>query len=469
MGWNFRKSVKVFPGFKLNFSKSGVSGTVGIRGASVTVGPKGVYANASIPGTGIYKRQKISGRETSSKDNSNYLLNTDLNSKKFYITTYPLIFGDSIRMPVLRPSYYIPYILSLVLPIVALIVGFVFLGEPELSWWILPINIAQILCWWYCYKTVNWYFYGYEWYTGKLELEYKSIEVIRSHWKRLWLAIAIIVLNFITLIFAFNMSIEVHASFAYTIFTLVCVSLFIAWMPLASDDKYFAKEWDELIIPENEKADKERNFDNNLKFNNIIVGDYAKNYLSGGWVKVDEFGDYQVYFVQKDIVVHEVNLKCDCFIHCIGEKIGFIEVTHYLEKNDVENVFTRNERYKVIVENLYSLFVTKYGLPKENKVKYFGFRFTRTWNYLNQRVVFQHRIFEERTEESYIGVTHQVKINYVDNKLYKSIKDLWLIEYQKNLQDQMVKAEKKKEEQKLEAEIEEKRRKDQLQRACEQI
>lgn len=43
MGWNFRKRVKVFPGFKLNFSKSGISGTVGIRGASVTVGPKGVY------------------------------------------------------------------------------------------------------------------------------------------------------------------------------------------------------------------------------------------------------------------------------------------------------------------------------------------------------------------------------------------------------------------------------------------
>lgn len=461
MGWNFRKSVKVFPGFKLNFSKSGISGTVGIRGASVTVGPKGVYANASIPGTGIYKRQKISGRETSSKDNSNYLLNTDLNSKKFYITTYPLIFGDSIRMPVLRPTYYIPYILSLVLPIVALFLGLVF----RFSWWILPINIIQLLCWWYCYKTVNWYFYGYEWYTGKLELEYKANQVIKSHWKRFVLALSIILLNFIIFCFCFFYMVtelDVSSSFVFFIFLCVCIFMFFAWYPLASDDKYFAKEWDELIIPVNEKADKNRNFDNNLKFNNIIIGDYAKNYFSGGWVKVDEFDDYQVYFVQKDIVVHEVNLKCDCFIHCIGEKIGFVEVTHFLEKeNTVENEQTQKE----IVKNIYSLFVTKYGLPKEKKVKYFNFRFTRTWNFLNQRVVFQHRMFEERTEESYLGVVHQVKINYVDNKLYKSMKDLWRIEYQKRIHDQMV----KKEVQKLEAEEEEKRRKEQLQIDSEQI
>ena len=127
MGWSFRKSVKIFPGFKLNFSKSGISGTVGIRGASVTVGSKRVYANASIPGTGIYKRQKISGKKTSTKDDSDYLLNANSSSKYYYITDNPLIIGDSVRMPVLRPSYYIPYILSLVLPIVALIVGFVYL------------------------------------------------------------------------------------------------------------------------------------------------------------------------------------------------------------------------------------------------------------------------------------------------------------------------------------------------------
>nr|WP_195461702.1 DUF4236 domain-containing protein [Alistipes sp. D31t1_170403_E11] len=59
--FNFRKRVKIAPGIKLNLSKSGISTSVGVKGASVTVGPKGTYVNNSIPGTGIYKRTKISG------------------------------------------------------------------------------------------------------------------------------------------------------------------------------------------------------------------------------------------------------------------------------------------------------------------------------------------------------------------------------------------------------------------------
>lgn len=59
--FNFRKRVKIAPGIKLNISKSGISASVGMKGASVTVGPKGTYVNNSIPGTGIYKRTKISG------------------------------------------------------------------------------------------------------------------------------------------------------------------------------------------------------------------------------------------------------------------------------------------------------------------------------------------------------------------------------------------------------------------------
>ena len=61
MAWNFRKRVKIAPGVKLNFSKSGTSVTVGGKGASVNIGKKGVYGNLSIPGTGIYSREKISG------------------------------------------------------------------------------------------------------------------------------------------------------------------------------------------------------------------------------------------------------------------------------------------------------------------------------------------------------------------------------------------------------------------------
>lgn len=61
MGWRFRKSFKIFPGLKLNLSKSGVSLSTGIKGFHLTTGNRGTYLNAGIPGTGIYNRQKLGG------------------------------------------------------------------------------------------------------------------------------------------------------------------------------------------------------------------------------------------------------------------------------------------------------------------------------------------------------------------------------------------------------------------------
>ena len=67
MAWNFRKRVKVAPGVTLNFSKNGVSTTIGPKGANINISKRGVYGNAGIPGTGLYKREKISGKRTKSK------------------------------------------------------------------------------------------------------------------------------------------------------------------------------------------------------------------------------------------------------------------------------------------------------------------------------------------------------------------------------------------------------------------
>ena len=61
MGMRFRRSVKIMPGVRINFSKSGVSTTIGPRGASVNIGKKGAYLNTGIPGTGLYMREKIGG------------------------------------------------------------------------------------------------------------------------------------------------------------------------------------------------------------------------------------------------------------------------------------------------------------------------------------------------------------------------------------------------------------------------
>ena len=46
MGWRFRKRIKILPGIHINLSKSGISTNVGVKGASVTFGPKRkTYAN----------------------------------------------------------------------------------------------------------------------------------------------------------------------------------------------------------------------------------------------------------------------------------------------------------------------------------------------------------------------------------------------------------------------------------------
>ena len=61
MSWRFRKSFKVIPGVRLNLTARGLSATFGAAPFSINVGPRGVYRNVSIPGTGIWDRQRIDG------------------------------------------------------------------------------------------------------------------------------------------------------------------------------------------------------------------------------------------------------------------------------------------------------------------------------------------------------------------------------------------------------------------------
>jgi hypothetical protein len=62
----FRRSIKLAPGFRLNLSGSGLSASVGPRGASMTFGRRGAFFNAGIPGTGLSSRQRLgSSRSTS--------------------------------------------------------------------------------------------------------------------------------------------------------------------------------------------------------------------------------------------------------------------------------------------------------------------------------------------------------------------------------------------------------------------
>ena len=54
MGFRFRKQFTIFPGVKINLSKSGVSTSLGGHGATVNVGSSGKRTmTLGIPGTGL--------------------------------------------------------------------------------------------------------------------------------------------------------------------------------------------------------------------------------------------------------------------------------------------------------------------------------------------------------------------------------------------------------------------------------
>lgn len=58
MGFYFRKSVKFGP-VRLNFSKSGIGVSAGVKGARVSAGPRGTYVHAGAGG--FYYRQRVGG------------------------------------------------------------------------------------------------------------------------------------------------------------------------------------------------------------------------------------------------------------------------------------------------------------------------------------------------------------------------------------------------------------------------
>lgn len=59
MAFRFQKRIKILPGLRLNVSKTGVSWTVGTRGASVTSRDGDLTGNVCLPGTGISYRKRL--------------------------------------------------------------------------------------------------------------------------------------------------------------------------------------------------------------------------------------------------------------------------------------------------------------------------------------------------------------------------------------------------------------------------
>jgi hypothetical protein len=54
VGFRFYRRVRLFPGVSVNLSRSGPSLSLGVRGAHVTFGRRGVTRTVGVPGTGVF-------------------------------------------------------------------------------------------------------------------------------------------------------------------------------------------------------------------------------------------------------------------------------------------------------------------------------------------------------------------------------------------------------------------------------
>lgn len=53
MGFRFSRRVRILPGVRVNFGKTGASVSVGRRGSWLTFGKRGTRATVGLPGTGL--------------------------------------------------------------------------------------------------------------------------------------------------------------------------------------------------------------------------------------------------------------------------------------------------------------------------------------------------------------------------------------------------------------------------------
>jgi hypothetical protein len=59
MGFRLWRRVRIIPGLRANISRSGISLSIGHRGAWYTVGPRGRRVTLGIPGSGLYWTERL--------------------------------------------------------------------------------------------------------------------------------------------------------------------------------------------------------------------------------------------------------------------------------------------------------------------------------------------------------------------------------------------------------------------------
>jgi len=80
MAFRIRKSFKIAPGIRLNVSKSGLSTSIGGKGATVNLSKRGTKVTNSIPGTGISISKLYGGGKTAKTPNAAPVAKTSIGS-----------------------------------------------------------------------------------------------------------------------------------------------------------------------------------------------------------------------------------------------------------------------------------------------------------------------------------------------------------------------------------------------------
>ncbi len=123
------------PGVHVNISKSGISTNVGVKGASVTFSQNGTYVNTGIPGTGLYRRDRITVSEKNTRmDGVSSIANTIVTHDFTQSETK----GECIGM-------FFAYVIAMLMPFV----GWVLYVKTGWGMFLccLLTDFVQLLCW----------------------------------------------------------------------------------------------------------------------------------------------------------------------------------------------------------------------------------------------------------------------------------------------------------------------------------
>jgi hypothetical protein len=100
MGLRFQKRIKILPGLRLNVSKSGISWTVGTRGASVTTREGKLTGNVGLPGTGISHRKRLDFPGSPAKNNQKTSVPKQSGSPSILLLVIVFVLGVLIGMAI---------------------------------------------------------------------------------------------------------------------------------------------------------------------------------------------------------------------------------------------------------------------------------------------------------------------------------------------------------------------------------